>query len=378
MLVDQPTNILVSLFVENNMHPALKVYFQKYPQKDAPFMHEQLAQWSAVKPLKGFKVLHHVPVVSNTLLKIACLVEAGAEVWVSNPYSFCQAQVEAINSLKEAGISYVEVLNKMKNQSFDLYFDCGAQLYQTLGRPNIGSIELTGTGDTLYRQILLDIPVISIDRTLTKQLETILGCTQNCGKALKQLTHIDPIKKSWVIFGFGKIGRGLAYYCQRHHISFCVIENDAKQRHLAQKLKIITMNPKDLDAVKSALDKADIVLTATGTENIMQSYKKQWFDGKILANMGVLDEFGTQFEAQEVLNHKKPINFVLEDPTPIQYIDPEFYLHNMAALMLLEGNLNHTVQDIPIDMDENIIKTWCKYHSHSAEEINTWFVKEKR
>ena len=52
------------------MTSALLDYFSVYPAKDAPFMHEQLLEWEVEKPLLGLKVVHHVPVVENTLLKI--------------------------------------------------------------------------------------------------------------------------------------------------------------------------------------------------------------------------------------------------------------------------------------------------------------------
>lgn len=72
------------------MPTALLDYFKVYPEKDAPFMHQQLLDWERLQPLKGLKIVHHVPVVENTLLKIACLVKAGANVTITHPYSFCQ------------------------------------------------------------------------------------------------------------------------------------------------------------------------------------------------------------------------------------------------------------------------------------------------
>jgi hypothetical protein len=40
---------------------------------------------------------------------------------------------------------------------------------------------------------------------------------------------------------------------------------------------------------------------------IMNKYPKTWFTDKILANLGVYDEFGPQFSTEEVLNHKCPL-----------------------------------------------------------------------
>ena len=94
------------------MHPALLKYFHDYPQSNAPFMHQQLAEWTATRPLAGLRVLHHVPVVPNTLLKIACLIEAGADVTVTNPSSFCKANPTAVASLDEnAHVAALEAEN---------------------------------------------------------------------------------------------------------------------------------------------------------------------------------------------------------------------------------------------------------------------------
>ncbi len=76
------------------MTQTLLKYFAHYPQTDAPFMHRQFSEWGETRPLAGLRIVHHVPVVTNTLLKIACLAAAGAEVTVTNPHSFCAAHPE--------------------------------------------------------------------------------------------------------------------------------------------------------------------------------------------------------------------------------------------------------------------------------------------
>lgn len=93
-------------------------------------------------PLIGFTILHNVPLVENTLLKIACLVVSGAKVTVTNP-SFMSARATAIAALQNDGITYVENIHSLRGTSFDFYLDCGAELYQALGRPRLGAVELT-------------------------------------------------------------------------------------------------------------------------------------------------------------------------------------------------------------------------------------------
>lgn len=356
------------------VYQALLKYFAQYPQVDAPFMHQQFAEWEAMRPLADLRVVHHVPVVTNTLLKIACLVAAGAEVTVTNPSDFCAAQSEAIAALEAAKIRYIPDLASIATEQFDLYFDCGAQLYQALAAPQIGAIELTGSGDCYYRQHAPKFPVISIDTTFTKQLETVLGCAESSHAALYQLTGIDPASKSWIIFGFGKIGRGLAFFCAQHKVPVVIVDVSAEQRSLAKKLGLKTVDPSHALALQAAVEHADIVVTATGKKAILNAYPHAWFQNKILANLGVYDEFGPQFSEDEVLNHKKPINFVLDDPTPIRYIDPEFYLHNIAALSLLDQPYTNGVHDISPELDKRLIDEWCQYHAFSPDIIYAWFI----
>lgn len=349
-------------------------YFTQYPQVDAPFMHKQFAEWEAMRPLSGLRVVHHVPVVTNTLLKIACLVAAGAEVTVTNPSDFCAAQPEAIAALDAAKIRYVPDLASIATEQFDLYFDCGAQLYQALAAPRIGAIELTGSGDYYYRQHAPKFPVISIDTTFTKQLETVFGCAESSHTALQHLTGVNPATKSWIIFGFGKIGRGLAFFCAQHKVPVVIVDVSAEQRDLAKNMGLKTVDPSNLPALQAAVGHADIVVTATGEKAILNHYPHAWFQNKILANLGVYDEFGPQFSAEEVLNQKKPINFVLDDPTPIRYIDPEFYLHNIAALSLLDKPHTNGVHDISAELDKQLIDEWCHYHAFSSDIIYAWFL----
>lgn len=70
------------------MRQELLKYLEMYHPQIAPFMHLQINEWGKNRPLEGVKILHHVPLVPNTLLKIAALVAANAEVTVTNPASF--------------------------------------------------------------------------------------------------------------------------------------------------------------------------------------------------------------------------------------------------------------------------------------------------
>ena len=56
----------------------------------------------------------------------------------------------------------------------------------------------------------------------------------------------------------------------------------------------------------------------------------------VAANMGVEDEFGTLVPRFRVLNRKAPLNFILEEPTHLKYIDASLGLHAALGERLLQ------------------------------------------
>jgi adenosylhomocysteinase len=355
------------------MKPLFPEIFLKYPQQQAPFLYRQYQKWSANKPLQGLRILHHVPLVQNTLLKIACALAAGADVVVTQP-SFVRPCKLSQEILAKNNIQFVSNLSQLTNEKFDIFLDCGAELFQHLSAPAIGAIELTGTGDQLYRQSKINFPVISIDRSLTKQLETIFGTAVSAFTALKKLMGDALEKKSWMIFGFGKIGRGLAYCCKQNKNPFVVVDRTESAKIKCEELGIKYIDANDLKSIEQQLQKTDIVITATGQPSILSIYPKKWFAEKTLATMGIIDEFGELFSPNEILNEKRPINFILEDPTPIEYIDPELFVHNEMIIHLLNSSLKPGIHDMPKKFDQLMITEWCQHHQDASNEIEKWFI----
>lgn len=349
----------------------IKKFFDTYTTVDAPFMHAQFAQLVHDRPFNKMKVIHHFPLVTNTLLKIACLVAAGADVTVTNP-NFLKAHRSALDALQADNINYCDDLNKLQGMHFDIFFDCGAEIYQTLGNPNLGAVELTATGDNFYRSAHVNFPVLSIDKTYTKQLETVFGCASNVAASVKKIIDVDITNKKWLLVGFGKIGRGLGFYCKHNGIEVIASDIDVAARATAEGLGISSVDPNNLEMFKDALQQIDVVITATGIANVMSVYPKQWFANKILVNMGIADEFGPAFNINEIVNNKLPVNFVLHDPTPMKYIDPTFYAHNEAGLELLKEQWQG-IRSLSTEIDNSIIERWCQFHNEDRSLIEKWF-----
>ena len=87
--------------------------------------------------------------------------------------------------------------------------------------------------------------------------------------------------------------------------------------------------------------------------------------------MGVEDEYGPNVPASRVLAEKKPLNFILEEPTHLKYIDASLALHAaLGELLVREATANKillsraVVTALGVQHYVTIInKTECKYTS---------------
>ena len=59
--------------------------------------------------------------------------------------------------------------------------------------------------------------------------------------------------------------------------------------------------------------------------------------GAMLVNMGADDEFGPDIPPERAVNRKRPVNFMLAEPTSTRYIDPTLALYNAGILELMHG-----------------------------------------
>ena len=79
----------------------------------------------------------------------------------------------------------------------------------------------------------------------------------------------------------------------------------------------------------------------------------------LLANLGVEDEYGALIPENRVLNRKQPLNFILEEPTSMRFIETTMALHNACALELLTADLPHRCMDPAPDVEERLLEVAC-------------------
>ena len=121
---------------------------------------------------------------------------------------------------------------------------------------------------------------------------------------------------------------------------------------------------RDAQRVVEVLSESDAVVTATGKCSVVEQYvDKQFFNDKkcLLANMGVEDELGEAIPADMVLNGKSALNFMLEEPTHLKFIDATMALHNLGALYLVENKDLSGVILPPEQMEQGLLDTTRKF-----------------
>lgn len=293
----------------------IKEYIEaRYSECDYPSLTAQTALWSIDKPLAGLKILDATPVFSNTLTKYIPILEAGAELSIGLLKTI-KADNKVIDFLKSIGMSIISPNDN--GQAFDIILDCGAE-YSNFN-VNYGYVELTRSGVDKYKDS--KFPVFVADSGQIKFIETSLGTGDGYLRALQHLGYSEFKEKLLVIFGSGKVGKGI------------------KSRAISEGFNVIMFDENSAEhEVKQAIFKADYIVSATGVKGALERYADELVTCHgVLANMGVEDEYGDYVPASRVLSNKLPLNFILEEPTHLRYIETTMALHNLGAFEVMSS-----------------------------------------
>lgn len=318
---------------------------------------------------KGVSILNNTPLDYTTVLKCLALKSTGADVTVT--ISDNMSRVEgAIDFLKKNNLNYVPV-NELKGKEFDIVLDCNGSM-QGIVTAKKGIVELTGSGKYKYDNV--NVPVVNVDDSETKKLETYFGTADGFVRGFLQETGLsssDMENKIFIIYGFGKVGQGIAYGLSLLNAKVIVVDINEAILELSKKYKNVIKSIKgdNIKEIKDAFKSCFCVVTTTGITGFISKY----FDREAiprstyLANMGAEDEFGYKFEDNEVLYSKNSLNFALKRPTLAKFLDPIFYAHNKAAEIILDkkyhNNLQSGLNPLPKDIDNIILNKWESYYS---------------
>jgi len=343
-----------------------------YTIAEYPALSSFLREWGFSRPFMGLRILVATPVFRNTLLEYRALIAGGADLVVGVAGSDEDGAVAKmpcdpgiVDLLRENGIPVVGVQEALNLQAagrgFDLVLDCAGQFAKL--SPKFGFVELTRSGVQFYEGSAH--PVYVADSGVVKRIETSLGTGEGYVRALRQLGYGsssasgndgadtggagnafagsdgagDFTGKKFVVFGSGKVGQGIVLQLLRSGAMVDVVTdtNFGSNAFLdANGVPVTDCN--DAGAVAALVRAADFVVTATGVKGALDKpdltaalLKSQ----AVLANMGVEDEYGPNVPASRVLAEKSPLNFILEEPTHLKYIDASLALHAALGELLV-------------------------------------------
>jgi adenosylhomocysteinase len=314
------------------------------------------------------------PIFRNTLVEYRALMAGGADLYVGHAIGTSGAAMpcdqKIIDLLKEKDVPVVtdeDIKSGKVADDFDLILDCAGQF--AFCHPKKGFVELTRSGVQFYADS--EFPVYVADSGIVKRIETVIGTGDGYFRALESLGHSEFEGKSLVVFGSGKVGCGIALHGVRRGMNVCTVTNTRNSDSNSNFSNVLMNNAvriedyMDDEMVTKAISSADFVVTATGLKSaltwpavsaILANTKA------VVANMGVEDEFGEFVPKTRVLNEKQPLNFILDEPTHLKYIDTSLALHAALGERLLQDCAENAqpfkgVQDPPSEIEQRLLVT---------------------
>ena len=332
-----------------------------YAPRDYPALAAELEKWRKTKPFAGKRLLDATPPYTNTLVKYLPLLAGGAELAVGigelTPFD---PKIPPL--LREWGIPVLSP-DECADDRFDVIMDCAGVFSRVKAR--CGYVELTRSGVYEYREVAA--PVFFADAGRIKFIETTLGTGEGYSRALKQLGY-DLCGKSVLVFGGGKVGRGIALYALRAGAQVRIADFPSAKMSLPPGAEAVDAGSDP--EVAAAIRRANFIVSATGVAGALAGHARELCDSSaVIANMGVADEFGDGVPAERVLNAKRPLNFVLDEPTHLKYIDPTMALDNAGASEVLAGRVGRGIVTPPAELEEEILDT-VRRNGAITEELN--------
>jgi len=283
----------------------------KLAEAEMPGLMALRQEYGQQKPLAGARIAGCLHMTIQTAVLIETLIELGAEVTWSSCNIF-STQDHAAAAIAAAGIS-VYAWKGMTAEEFDwcieqtLFFgegrnplnmilDDGGDLtnmvldkYPELVKEIKGLSEETTTGvHRLYERMkngTLPMPAINVNDSVTKsKFDNKYGCRESLVDAIRRATDVMMAGKVAVVAGFGDVGKGSADSLRNAGVRVIVTEIDPICALQA------AMEGYEVKRMDTAIQEADIVVTATGNKNIIVGrHFKALKDKAIVCNIGHFD-----------------------------------------------------------------------------------------
>ena len=273
-------------------------------------------------PLKGARILGCLHMTIQTAVLIETLVCLGAEVRWSSCNIF-STQDHAAAAIAKAGIpvfawkgeteeEYIWCIKKTiegkKDWKANMLLDDGGDLtaimhneHKDLLKEIKGVSEETTTGIKALNKMEKDgslmIPAINVNDSVTKsKFDNLYGCRESLVDGIRRATDVMMSGKVAIVAGFGDVGKGSAASLRQSGARVMVTEADPICALQA------AMEGYEVVLMDEAIDKADIVVTATGNKDIVTAdHMRNMKDRAILCNIG---HFDNEIQVEALKNYK--------------------------------------------------------------------------
>jgi adenosylhomocysteinase len=356
------------------------------------------------QPLKGLKVGACLHVTSETANLMLTLKAGGADVALcaSNPLSTNDAVAAALatqHSIKTYAIrgedndTYYEHIEAALDHRPALTMDDGADLVSVLHKSRqqqlpevIGGTEETTTGvirlKAMAERGVLRYPIIAVNEADTKHMfDNRYGTGQSTIDGIIRSTNVLLAGKTFVIAGYGWVGRGLASRAKGHGADVVITEVDSVKALEA------AMDGFRVMKMDEAARIGDIFVTVTGDVNVLDRKNFEAMkDGAILANSGhfnseinlkALDALATgvrqvrpsvqEYKLRDgrrlhLLGEGRLINLAAAEGHPAAVMDMSFANQALCAEYVAANasKLERRVYDVPDDIDQEVARLKLK------------------
>jgi len=352
------------------------------------------------QPLKGLRLAACLHVTSETANLMLTLKAAGADLALcaSNPLSTNDAVAAALASnhgIKTYAVkgedndTYYEHIEAALDHKPQVTMDDGADLVSVLHKSRrdqlpdvIGGTEETTTGVIRLRAMaehgVLTYPIVAVNEADTKHMfDNRYGTGQSTIDGIIRATNVLIAGKTFVIAGYGWVGRGLASRAKGHGADVVVTEVDSVKALEAAMdgFRVLTM--------AEAAREGDIFVTVTGDVNVLdRKHFEAMKDGAILANSGhfnseinlkALDSIATGVRqvrpsVQEyklgdgrrlyLLGEGRLINLASAEGHPAAVMDMSFANQALCAEYIAAhaNELEPKVYDVPAEIDAAVAR----------------------
>jgi len=279
-------------------------------------------EYSGKTPLKGARILGCLHMTIQTAVLIETLTELGAEVRWSSCNIF-STQDHAAAAIAKAGIPVFawkgeteeeavwciqQTIEGKKDWKANMLLDDGGDLtammhsdYKDLLKEIKGVSEETTTGIKALNKMEKDgslmIPAINVNDSVTKsKFDNLYGCRESLVDGIRRATDVMMSGKVAIVAGFGDVGKGSAASLRQSGARVMVTEADPICALQA------AMEGYEVVLMDEAIDKADIVVTATGNIDIVTAdHMRNMKDRAILCNIG---HFDNEIQVEALKNYK--------------------------------------------------------------------------